>query len=263
EVPHRAVAAKIDDSVEVLGHDLLELERVGKVGSCFLIALEPLHVLGMVVRSIASRIDGRLTAGRRRQRDIRAGILESVVGRAKFLQPEARLRSIVADPIVRAQHHENLHRMSPPPVHAAACPLEKGPAWTMLLRFVMPGRRYPARASASHKGGQVGAPSPTANLPAIALLRRAFQKRLGNTAAQSGLTVARRSLQRDPVAVDKDAKATLLLVPRIPPVDADAALVQVPRAGVAGARCVLVGGRAARQEIDIEGVAGGGGAGKR
>src|SRR5262249_29147419 len=77
------------------------------------------------------------------------------------------------------------------------------------------------------------------------------------------MTATRRPLQRDPVAVDKDAKATLLLVPRIPPVDADAALVQVPRAGVAGPRCVPVGDSATRQEIDIEGAACGGGAGKR
>src|SRR5262249_35949150 len=94
-----------------------------------------------------------------------------------------------------------------------------------------------------------------ADRPVIALLLRGFEKCLGDATAESCATVAGRSLQRDPVALDEDAKATLLFISRIPPVDADAAVVQVPHASVAGIRRVPVCDSAARQEIDIEGVA--------
>src|SRR4051794_4152098 len=53
--------------------------------------------------------DRGLPAPRGRQRELNTGITKDEVGSRKLLQPESRLASRVAEPVVRGDHHYDFH----------------------------------------------------------------------------------------------------------------------------------------------------------
>ncbi len=94
------MTAGIEGGVEIVTDDLVETERVGERRARRLVAPEALHGFGLMSGPVAVRIDGRLPAAGRRERDVRAGVGENVICRRERLQPETRFRPLTPHPIV-------------------------------------------------------------------------------------------------------------------------------------------------------------------
>ena len=109
QVPHRAMTAGIEDGVEILWLDAVEADRRGKLRLCCGIRLEPMREFGLEVRLVALRIERRLAALRRGEHDLGASVLEMVIWRGEFLQPEAGLASCIAELVVGGKNHQDLH----------------------------------------------------------------------------------------------------------------------------------------------------------
>ena len=62
QVPHRAVAAGVEDGVEVLSLDAVEANRCRELRFCVCIGFEPMRKVGLKVRLVAHRIARRLAA---------------------------------------------------------------------------------------------------------------------------------------------------------------------------------------------------------
>src|SRR5688572_33442492 len=91
------------------------------------VGLEAVGELGLEARLVALRIQRRLAALRRRQDDIRARILELVIGSSELFEPEASLLTGVAELVMRGENHEDLHARLPWAWHCAvAAPREQG-----------------------------------------------------------------------------------------------------------------------------------------
>ena len=110
QIPQRSVSAGIKDGVEILGLHRRQDDGRGQGGLGFGVGLEPARVVGLGVGVVALGIQRRLTALGRGQHDLRARILQRVIGRRQFFQPEAGLLARVAELIVRRQHQQNFHR---------------------------------------------------------------------------------------------------------------------------------------------------------
>jgi hypothetical protein len=65
--------------------------------------------LGLVLRQITFRIDRRLPALRRRERQLHASVAKDKIRRREFLEPKPSLLACVAQLVMRGQHHENFH----------------------------------------------------------------------------------------------------------------------------------------------------------
>ena len=84
------MAARVKRPVEIGDVDIGELVGRCEVGLRFLVTLETLGRIGLCIGLVGFGIERRLPAGRARQRDVVAGILEHIIGRGKFLEPEPR-----------------------------------------------------------------------------------------------------------------------------------------------------------------------------
>ncbi len=113
QVPHRAVAAGIEDGVEVVRRDRAQLDRIGQDLLGRRVVLEPDHRLGLLGRVIAPGIDGRLPALGRGQGHLSPGVGEDVVGRGELLQPEPRLLAGVSQYVVGCENHQDFHEVVP------------------------------------------------------------------------------------------------------------------------------------------------------
>src|SRR6202008_3512618 len=88
QVPHRAVAAGVEDGVEVLGLDAVEANRCREPRLCLCIGFERTGEAALKVWLVALRIERRLAALRRGQHDLGAGVFERVVRGGELLEPE-------------------------------------------------------------------------------------------------------------------------------------------------------------------------------
>jgi hypothetical protein len=109
QVPHRAVTAGIEDGVKILWLDAVEADCRGKLRLRCSIGLEPTREVGLEVRLVALRIERRLAALRRGEHALGASVLEPVIRRGEFLQPEAGLAPCVAELVVGSENHQDLH----------------------------------------------------------------------------------------------------------------------------------------------------------
>src|SRR5262249_40891003 len=90
QIPHRAMAAGVEDGVEVLGLDAVEAKCCRELRFRIRVGFEPVRKVGLKVWLVALRIERRLAALRRGKHDLGAGFLERVVGSSELLEPETR-----------------------------------------------------------------------------------------------------------------------------------------------------------------------------
>ena len=100
EIPHRAVAARVEDGVEVFLLDAVKANGLVELSFRSRVLLEPERKVGAEVGFVALGVKRRSSALRRRERDLNAGVLENVVGSCELFEPEARLSSGVAQLVV-------------------------------------------------------------------------------------------------------------------------------------------------------------------
>jgi hypothetical protein len=109
EIPHRAVATRIEDGIEVLLLDAVETNGLVELSFRSGILFEANGKVSAEFRFIALRIKRRPATLRGREDDLSSGVLENVVGGGEFFEPEARLSSGVTQLVVRCDHHQHLH----------------------------------------------------------------------------------------------------------------------------------------------------------
>ena len=102
QVPHRAVAAGIEDRVVIRSLDIGELQGFCEHSLGRGILLEALGQIGLALRHVAFRVERRLTTFGRSEGQCCPGIEESVIGRGELLEPEASLATGVAELCPRA-----------------------------------------------------------------------------------------------------------------------------------------------------------------
>ena len=93
EIPHRAVAARVEDGVEVFLPDAVKAKGLVELGFRGRVLLEPERKVGAGCGLIALGIKRRPAALRGCERDLNAGVLENVVGSGELFEPEACLSS--------------------------------------------------------------------------------------------------------------------------------------------------------------------------
>ncbi len=113
KIPHRAVPTGIENGVEVFGLHVRKFDRVGESLLRRRVLLEPRHRRRLIFRQIAFRIERRLPAFRRGERQLNAGIPEYEIGGREFLQPKTSREARVSQLVVRCQDHQYFHVRSP------------------------------------------------------------------------------------------------------------------------------------------------------
>ena len=81
------MTAGIENRVKSVGGNGRQDSRVGKFLLCLCVRLEPLCIVRLSLIGIARGVEGWLPTLGRGKRDIRAGILENIIRRSKFLKP--------------------------------------------------------------------------------------------------------------------------------------------------------------------------------
>ena len=109
QIPERPVTPGIEYRIKAVGGYARKYFCICESLLGRLVGLEPPGVIGLRIIGIARRIKRRLPALGRSQRDLRPGILEHIIRRGKFLEPEAGLLAGVAQLVVRCQNHKNVH----------------------------------------------------------------------------------------------------------------------------------------------------------
>src|SRR5262245_7542134 len=101
QVPHRAMAPRIEDGIIILLLHALEAHRLVELTLGIVVLLEATGDVGLEVRILALGIERRAAAFGRCQRDLHPRVLENIVGRGQLLQPEAGFASGVAKLVMR------------------------------------------------------------------------------------------------------------------------------------------------------------------
>jgi hypothetical protein len=109
EIPHRAMAARVEQGVEILLPDAVETNGLAELSFRGRVLLEPDCQVGAGFGFVALGVERRSSALWRRQRDLDAGVLEDVVGSRELFEPEAGLSSGVAQLVVGCDNHQHLH----------------------------------------------------------------------------------------------------------------------------------------------------------
>src|SRR5262249_29696729 len=109
QVPHRAVAARIEDSVVVLLFHAFEAHRLVELAFRVRVLLEASGDIGLEAGILALGIEWRTTAFGRCEGDLRTHGLKFIVGRGQFFQPEPGLAASVAELVVGGQNHQDFH----------------------------------------------------------------------------------------------------------------------------------------------------------
>ena len=103
------MAAGIEDGIVIFLLDAIEANRRGELCIRGRIGFKAAGKVGLKPRFVALRIERRLTAFRRGEHDLGAGVLEHEIRRRQFLEPEACLSAGVAELIVRGENHQDFH----------------------------------------------------------------------------------------------------------------------------------------------------------
>src|SRR5262249_14386827 len=100
QIPHWAVAARIEDSVVFLWFHTVEAHRLIKLALRVRVPLEATGDVRLEARILALGIERRTTALGRGQSDLRARVLKLIIRRGQLLQPEPGLAAGVAELVV-------------------------------------------------------------------------------------------------------------------------------------------------------------------
>jgi hypothetical protein len=103
------MATGVEDGIVVFLLDAIEARRPVELSVGVGVLLEPPGDVGLEVRLVALGIERRATALGRREGELGAGILEHIVRRGEFLEPEAGLATRVAELVVRSKNHQDFH----------------------------------------------------------------------------------------------------------------------------------------------------------
>src|SRR5262245_43057617 len=109
QVPHRAVAARIEDGVVVLLFYAIEANRPIELALRVSVLLETTGDVRLEAWILALGVERWTTALGRGQSDLRARVLKFIVGRGQLLQPEPGLTAGVAELVVGGQNHQDFH----------------------------------------------------------------------------------------------------------------------------------------------------------
>ena len=109
EIPHRAVAARVEDGVEVFLPDAVKAKGLVELSFRSRVLLEPERKVSAEFGFVALGVERRSAAFWRCERDLDAGVLENVVGSCELFEPEARLSSGVTQLVVGCDNHQHLH----------------------------------------------------------------------------------------------------------------------------------------------------------
>ncbi len=105
EIPHRAMAARIEDRVEVFLPDAVEANGLVELSFRGRVLLEPARKVGLGFGLVTLGIEWGTTAFRGCERDLDAGVLENVVGSSELFEPESRLSSGVTQLVMGRDNH--------------------------------------------------------------------------------------------------------------------------------------------------------------
>src|SRR5262249_48156302 len=109
EIPHRAVAARIEDGVEIFLLDPVKTDSSVKLSLRSDVLLEPERKVGPEFWLVALGIERGTTALRGHECDLSPGLLENVVGSSELLKPEAGLAPRIPELVVRSDNHQDFH----------------------------------------------------------------------------------------------------------------------------------------------------------
>jgi len=109
QILQRTVTAGVEDRVEVFLVDAVEAHRLCELRFGNLVSVEAPRHVGLQGWLITLRIERRLSALWRGEGDLGTVVLEDVVRRCEFFEPEAGFLAGVAESIVRSQYHEDFH----------------------------------------------------------------------------------------------------------------------------------------------------------
>jgi hypothetical protein len=109
EIPHRAMAARIEDCVETFLLDAVKANGFVRLSFRIDILFESDRKVGPEFRLVTLGIEGGTTAFRRRERNLSPSILENKVGSSELFESEARLSTGVAQLVVGCDDHQHLH----------------------------------------------------------------------------------------------------------------------------------------------------------
>jgi hypothetical protein len=103
------MATGVKDGIVVFLLDAIEAQCPVQLSVGVDILLKPTGEVGLKVRLVALGIERRTSALGRRQGDLNAGILEDILRRRQFLEPETSLATRVAELVVRGKNHQDFH----------------------------------------------------------------------------------------------------------------------------------------------------------
>ena len=109
QIPHRAMSAGVEHGVVVVLLDTFEAHRVAEPAFGVGILFEPARDISLEHRLVTFWIQWRTSALGRCKGDLGAGVLEHVIRRGHFLQPEAGLAARVAELVMRGKNHQDPH----------------------------------------------------------------------------------------------------------------------------------------------------------
>jgi len=99
----------VEDGIVVFLLDAIEAHRPAELGVGVGILLKPTGDVGLEARLVALGLERRVPALGRCEGYLGAGILEDIVRRRQFLQPEAGLAPGVAELVVGGKNHQDFH----------------------------------------------------------------------------------------------------------------------------------------------------------
>ena len=103
------MAARVEQGVKVFLLDAVEENGLAELSFRSRVLLEPDRQRRTGPGFVALGIERWTAAFRGCERDLDAGVLESVVGGCQLFEPETCLSSGVTQPVVRCKNHQYLH----------------------------------------------------------------------------------------------------------------------------------------------------------
>src|SRR5262245_16569835 len=111
EIPHWAVAARIENSIEAFLFDAVEANSLVKLSFCSGVFLEPARKVGLEFGLVTFGIERGTPAFGGGKCDFSPRVLENVVGSGELLKPESGLAPRVSELVVRSENHQDFHSL--------------------------------------------------------------------------------------------------------------------------------------------------------